>query len=61
MSTINNSGKTNINRGVELLLRKKGGTNQPELDSRQFSFGKMFSLFKREIHFEIELRISKKK
>jgi hypothetical protein len=61
MSTINNSGKTNINRGVELLLRKKGGEIQPELDSRQFSFGKMFSLFKQEIHFKIELRVSKKK
>jgi hypothetical protein len=39
MGTINNSGRTNINRGVELILRKTGGTNQPELDSRQFSFG----------------------
>lgn len=60
MSTINNSGRTNINRGVELILRKKGGTNQPELDSRKFSFGKMFSLFNREIHFKIELKMVKK-
>jgi hypothetical protein len=30
------------------------------LDSRQFSFGKMFSLFNREIHFKIELKLIKK-
>lgn len=61
MRIINNSERTNINRGVELLLQKKGGTNQPELNSRKFSFGKMFSLFQREIHFKIELRVAKKK
>ena len=60
MGTINNSGRTNINRGVELILRKTGGTNQPELDSRQFSFGKMFSLFNREIHLKIEQELIKK-
>ncbi len=60
MDTINNSGRIDINRGVELILRKKGGTNKPELDSRQFSFGKMFSLFNREIHFKIEQKVIKK-
>jgi len=60
MNSINNSEKTNIDRGVELILRNKGGKNRPELDSRQFHFGKIFSLFKREIHFKIELSVIKK-
>jgi hypothetical protein len=60
MEDINNSEKTNIDRGVELILRKKGGKNRPELDSRQFYFGKIFSLFEREIHFKIELSVIEK-
>jgi hypothetical protein len=60
MNNLNNSEKTNIDRGVELILRNKGGKNRPELDSRKFYFGKIFSLLKREIHFKIELSVIKK-
>lgn len=50
-----------INRGVELLLRKRRRTSeQPK--TFKFSFGKMVSLLKREIHiyFEFSLDIKKK-
>jgi hypothetical protein len=48
-----------INRGVELLLRKR--RRDPEAPKTfQFSFGKMASLFRREIHvylnFSIDIR-----
>lgn len=61
MGSINNSGNYGINRGVELILRKKGGKNQPKMEFEQFSFGKIFSFLKREIHFLIELKVIKKK
>ena len=60
MNNINNSEKTNIDRGVELILRNKGGKNRPKLDSGQFYFGKILSLFDRELHFKIELNVIKK-
>jgi hypothetical protein len=50
-----------INRGVELLLRKR--RRKPEQPKTfKFSFGKMVSLLKREIHiyFEFSLDIKKK-
>jgi hypothetical protein len=57
-------GKLNelhINRGVELLLRKR--RRKPEEPKTfQLSFGKMVSLFRREIniYFEFSLDIKKK-
>jgi hypothetical protein len=50
-----------INRGVELLLRKR--RREPEAPKTfQFSFGKMVTLFKREIniYFEFSFNIKKK-
>jgi hypothetical protein len=50
-----------INRGVELLLRKR--RRKPESPKTfQLSFGKMVSLFKREIniYFEFSFDIKKK-
>ena len=44
--------KLPINRGVELMLRKK--TKREEPKSFQVSFGKMVSLFKREIHVTLD-------
>ena len=54
-------GELHINRGVELLLRKR--RRKPEEPKTfQFSFGKMVSLFRREIniYFEFSLDIKKK-
>jgi hypothetical protein len=56
-----NPREIHINRGVELLLRKRRRTpEQPK--TFQFSFGKMVSLLKREIniHFEFSFNIKKK-
>jgi hypothetical protein len=50
-----------INRGVELLLRKRREKpDQPK--TFKFSFGKMVSLLRREIHvyFEFSFDIKKK-
>jgi hypothetical protein len=54
-------GELHINRGVELLLRKR--RRRPEEPKTfQLSFGKMVSLFRREIniYFELSLDIKKK-
>ena len=49
-----------INRGVELLLRNR--REEPEAPKTfQFSFGKMVSLFKREIHFCLNFALDIKK
>jgi hypothetical protein len=49
-----------INRGVELLLRKR--REKPEAPKTfQFSFGKMVSLFRREIHFYLNFSLDIKK
>ena len=49
-----------INRGVELLLRKR--RRDPEAPKTvQFSFGKMVSLFRREIHFYLNFSLDIKK
>jgi hypothetical protein len=50
-----------INRGFELMLRnnsKEGKPSKPKNFS--FHFGKMLSLFSREINFELSLDIRKK-
>jgi hypothetical protein len=50
-----------INRGVELLLRKRRRTPE-EPKTFKFSFGKMVSLLRREIniYFEFSFDIKKK-
>ena len=59
-SKLNNS-EPEINRGVELLLRKRRRKSE-EPKTFQMRFGKMISLLKREIHinFEFHLDIRKK-
>jgi len=49
-----------INRGVELLLRKR--RKEPEAPKTfQFSFGKMVSFFRREIHLYLDFSLDIKK
>ena len=60
MKTINNSENYDVNRGVELMLRKRGGEKHSGLKMKEFIFVKMFSFFQREIHFKIELKVIKK-
>ena len=56
-----NNSEPEINRGVELLLRKRRRKSE-EPKTFQMRFGKMISLLKREIHiqFEFHLDIRKK-
>ena len=56
-----NNSEPEINRGVELLLRKRRRKSE-EPKTLQMKFGKMISLLKREIHiqFEFHLDIRKK-
>lgn len=51
-----------INRGFELMLRQHNRREKPS-DPKTFfvRFGKMLSLFQREIHFQIELFLDIKK
>jgi len=60
MRIINNSENYDINRGVELMLRKKGEEKHSELKMNKFIFSKMFSFLRREIHLRIELKVIKK-
>ena len=55
-----NKDTTEINRGVELLLRKRRKPEKPK--TFQVKFGNMVSFFKREIvfHFNFYLDIRKK-
>lgn len=55
-----NNNELQINRGVELLLRnRRKKSEKPK--TFQMKFGKMISLFKREIHFQFELHLDIKK
>ena len=55
-----NKDTTEINRGVELLLRRRRQPEKPK--TFQVKFGNMISFFKREIvfHFNFYLDIRKK-
>ena len=55
-----NKDTTEINRGVELLLRRRSKPEKPK--TFQVKFGNMISFFKREIvfHFNFYLDIRKK-
>jgi hypothetical protein len=56
MSTINNSKTSDINRGVDLILRRR----KPKKKTFSFYFEKMVSLFKKDItisfHFSFDIR-----
>ena len=61
-SKLNNSKNLNINKGFELMLRNSSRREKPsEPKTFQICFGKMLSLFKREIHFQFELFLDIKK
>jgi hypothetical protein len=56
-----NNLEPQINRGFELMLRhnsKEKKSSKPK--DYSFHFGKMLSLFSREIHIEFSLNINKK-
>jgi hypothetical protein len=50
--------KLQINRGMELMLRKEKTKEEPSLFS--FVYAKMVSFFYREFHFRIEFHIKKR-
>lgn len=58
---INNSESHDINRGVELMLRRRKEKNQPEKNVEEFNFFKVFSFLKRDFSIKIELSVNKKK
>jgi hypothetical protein len=56
-----NKNEPRINRGFELMLRKNIRREKVLPKSFQIHFGKMISFFSREIHFEFNFFINKKK
>lgn len=57
---LNNDNEPQINRGVELLLRNKNRRRE-EPKTFQLKFGKMISLFKRELHLLIDFQLDFKR
>lgn len=55
MSGINNSDNHQINRGIELMLRRRKKETDSELDKKVFNFEKLFSFFQREFLIKIEI------
>ena len=55
-----NNSEPEINRGVELLLRKRRRKSE-EPKTFQMRFGKMISLFRREIHIQFEFQLNMRK
>ncbi len=55
-----NNDKTHINRGVELLLRNRRRKPEPP-KTFQIKFGKMVSLFRREIVFHLNFYLDIRK
>lgn len=58
--TINNFGNHGIDRGVELMLRRRKEKGQPKLDVEKFNFSKLFSFLKRDFEIKIELSVKNK-
>ena len=56
-----NSTDLGINRGFELMLRQDKREEEPEPKKFHLIFGKVLSLFKREIGLHIELYFDYKK
>lgn len=59
--TINNFENHGINRGVELMLRRRKEKDQLELNVKKFNFLKIFSFLKRDFTIKIELSVNKSK
>ena len=55
-----NNHETNINRGVELLLRNRRNKPDPP-KTFQIKFGKMISFFRREIVFHLNFYLDIRK
>ena len=58
--TINNNRDHDINRGVELILKRRREKENSKLKDKKINFEKIFSLFKREIKINFEISILKK-
>lgn len=57
-----NNKEPSINKGFELMLRHISGGEEPSNPKTfQFSFGKMLSLFQREMHFQLDFFFNMKK
>ena len=57
-----NKSEPTINRGFELMLRhNSGGEESSNPKTFQFSFGKMLSLFQREMHFQLDFFFNMRK
>lgn len=62
MCPINTSDTSGVNRGVELILRKRREKDPEEIKpDKMVCFLKNFSLFKREITISFSLSITKTK
>tara|TARA_B100000902_G_C27169532_1_gene843039 strand:- start:269 stop:454 length:186 start_codon:yes stop_codon:yes gene_type:complete len=59
MSSINNKDTSGVNRGVELILKKRRESKPKETKKPLFRFLKKFSLLKREITVSFSLEITK--
>jgi hypothetical protein len=57
---MSNPSTLHINKGVELILRRRNKPDKPK--TFELSFGKMLALFRREVHiyFEFSFDITKK-
>lgn len=61
MGSINRDMNHDLNRGIELMLRRREKTKTKELQKGKFIINKVFSFFKREIKINFELSIRNKK
>jgi hypothetical protein len=60
MCPINNSNTNEINRGIELMLRKGEGKKDSKITSKKFGFCKIISLLKREIQINFYISLIEK-
>lgn len=60
MCPINNSDIPEINKGVELLLRKRREKKTSETKQKKFGFSKVISLFGREIQINFYIFLIEK-
>jgi hypothetical protein len=60
MSSINNLKDHGINRGVELILRRRVKEKKKNSGQKKFEFYKVFSFFKKEFHLRLELYLKEK-
>jgi hypothetical protein len=61
MGSINRDMNHDLNRGIELMLRRREKTKTKELQKGKFIINEVFSFFKREIKINFELSIRNKK